>query len=278
MSVFQYQDYKKFVLDKVKAYPAGGHGVFKKISEALSIPPSTLSLVFKGDRDLTAEQAIEIAEFFGLGELEIEYFMVLVERNRAGNPRLRKFTESRLAKTRLAADNLKNRVPNEKVLGENEKHVFYSEWYYSAIRMLTGIPGFQRPPAIAEQLGLSLALVQRALGFLASCGLVKEKNGSYSRGAASTHVGPDDPLAFRHLQNWHQQSVHRLIENPQLDEHELCISMPCTTSKEAVQAMKQALLDAMLKVVAEIDAGKDEKFVFLNIDLLDGRKRAPSVR
>lgn len=272
-SVFHFQDYKKFVLEHVKGYPSQGHGVFRKISEALSIPPSTLSLVFKGDRELTAEQAIDIADFFGLGELETEYFMILVEKSRAGNPRLRKFAEARLAKTRAAADNLKNRVSRDKVLGDNEKHRFYSEWYYSAVRMLSALPGSQTPPQIAKQLGLPLFLVQRTLAFLSSCGLVTEKNGAYTRAAASTHVGPDDPLAFRHLQNWHQQSVHRLLENPALGEHEVCISMPCTTSVQALARIKQTLLDAMLKVVAEIDAGKDERFVYVNIDLLDGTKK-----
>lgn len=278
MGIFQYLDYKKYVLDRVKNYPSGGHGVFRKMSEALAIPPSTLSLVFKGDRDLTHEQAIDVADFFGLGELETEYFMILVEKSRAGNPRLRKFAEARLERTRRAAENLKNRVPKDKVLGPNERFQFYSEWQHSAVRLLTALPSCQKAPAIADYLGLPLSLVQRSLDFLASCGLVAEKNGSYTRGPASTHTGPDDPLTFRHLQNWHQQSVHRLIEYPQLEDHELCISMPCTTSAAAVRAIKQTLLDAMLKVVAEIDAGKDEKLVYLNIDLLDGRKRAPSVR
>lgn len=278
MSVFQYQDYKKLVLDRVKTYPSGGHGLFRKMAEALSIPPSTISLVFKGDRDLTAEQAIDVADFFGFSELETEFFMILVEKSRAGNPRLRKFADSRLERVRKAADNLKNRVPKDKVLGDNERYQFYSEWQHSAVRLLTAIPACQKAPAIADYLGLPLSLVQRSLDFLASCGLVVEKNGTYSRGPASTHTGPGDPLTFRHLQNWHQQSVHRLVEYPQLEEHELCISMPCTTSLAAVKAIRQALLDAMLKVVAEIDAGKDEKLVYLNIDLLDGRKRAPSVR
>lgn len=273
MAIFQYQDYKKFVLDRVKSYPAGGHGVFRKISEAFSIPPSTLSLVFKGERDLTAEQAVDIADFFALSELETEYFMLLVDKSRAGNPRLRKFVDGKLARVRRQADNLANRVaPERRSLGPAEKATFYSEWYYSAIRLLTSLKEFRHPSSISKQLGLPVGTVQKALAFLEGCGLVVEKNGSYSMGEGSTYVGPDDPLAFRHLQNWHQKAVHRLHERPSLEENELCISIPCATSEEAIRAIKQELLDAMVKVTRHIEAGKEEKVVYLNLDFLEARR------
>jgi transcriptional regulator with XRE-family HTH domain len=93
MTIFEFDDYKKFVDSRIKDYPSGGRGVFKLMAEAMKVPRSTLSQVFNGERDLTFEQAIDLAGFLELSSLETDFFMALVERSRAGNPRLRSFAE-----------------------------------------------------------------------------------------------------------------------------------------------------------------------------------------
>lgn len=268
MTIFEFDDYKKFVDARIKDYPSGGRGVFKLMAEAMKVPRSTLSQVFNGERDLTFEQAIDLAGFLELSSLETDFFMALVERSRAGNPRLKAFAERKIDNLRQKSKTLSGRIPKKAIVTEKEKAVFYSEWYFSAIRMMSNVPDYDTIPALAAHLGLPLGRVKQVMEFLVSCGLcVQEKNG-YKMGPSSTHIGAEDPLVFRHHQNWRQQSIKRFVEYPYLEDDELALSMPCTISPEAMAQIRKSLMDSILKITEQVDASKEEHLAFLNIDLL----------
>ena len=109
MTIFEYDDYKKFVDHRIKDFPSGGRGVFKSMAEAMKVPRSTLSQVFNGDRDLTFEQAIDLTSFLELSPLETDFFMALVERSRAGNMRLKAFAERKIEGLRQKSKTLADR-------------------------------------------------------------------------------------------------------------------------------------------------------------------------
>jgi len=268
MTIFEYDDYKKFVDARIRDYPSGGRGVFKLMAEAMKVPRSTLSQVFNGERDLTFEQAIDLAGFLQLTTLETEFFMALVERSRSGNARLKAFSEKKIDTLRQKSKTLAGRIPKKAIVTDKEKSVFYSEWYYSAIRMMCNVPEFDTIPALSATLGLPLGRTKQVVEFLVSCGLcVQEKNG-YKMGPSTTHIGSDDPLVFRHHQNWRQQAIRRFTEYPYLDDDELCVTIPCTTAPETMAKLRKSLMDAILKITEQIDASKEEHLAFVNIDLL----------
>ncbi len=94
--ITSFDDYKAFVNDWIAALGKGkSRGQLRRMAEHLRVHPSLLTLVFRGDRDLTLEQAADLTTYLGLGVAESEYFLVLVERSRAGKDRLRQILESR---------------------------------------------------------------------------------------------------------------------------------------------------------------------------------------
>jgi plasmid maintenance system antidote protein VapI len=95
MDLFNQEDYKLFVRGKVRAMASRGRGQYKKMAESLCVHPTLISQIFKGPRHLTPEQAAEVVAFLGLGEQEAEYFLTLVELNRAGSQRLKALLEKR---------------------------------------------------------------------------------------------------------------------------------------------------------------------------------------
>jgi uncharacterized protein (TIGR02147 family) len=275
MTIFDFDDYKKFVAFRIKDRPAGGRGAFKAMAEAMNVPRSTLSQVFHGHRDLTFEQAIDLAGFFELASLETEFFMALVERSRAGHARLKAFAERKIEALRERSRSLAGRVPSKAVVNEKARATFYSEWYYSAVRLACNLPGLHTAPAIAAYLGLPLPRTRQVLDFLLKTGLcVKERNG-FRMGPSSTHIPNEDPLVFRHHQNWRQCALRRMQEYPYLEDDEYCVTIPCSIDKPAMAEIRKALFDVVVKAGQIVDAAKkEEHLACLTLDLLRLRAKA----
>ena len=91
-----FEDYKAFV----NYWVAGlgkprSRGQFRRMAAHLRVHPSLLTLIFRGNRDLTVEQAADLTQYLGLDSWESEYFLVLGERARAGRENLRGMMETR---------------------------------------------------------------------------------------------------------------------------------------------------------------------------------------
>src|SRR5260221_7309999 len=89
MKVYQFDNYKDFVVKRVKAMPKGGYGQFLKIAQSLSIHSTMVSQILKGSSHFTLEHSLKLCEYFGFSDGETEFFLALVQRDRAGTKRLR---------------------------------------------------------------------------------------------------------------------------------------------------------------------------------------------
>lgn len=98
-----FEDYKAFVNLWIETQgKPNSRGQFRRMAGHLRVHPSLLTLIFRGSRDLTPEQAADLAQYLGLSEWESEYFLVLVEKARAGRETLRGIVESRRQRLLLA--------------------------------------------------------------------------------------------------------------------------------------------------------------------------------
>ena len=128
MKVFDFENYKDFVTNRIKSMPNRGRGQFRKMSEYLNVHTTLVSQIFKGIKDLTLEQACGVADFFGLSELETEYFISLVQLERAGSERYREILRKQIAELKDKAQDLSRRLPPAQILSEENKAIFYSNW------------------------------------------------------------------------------------------------------------------------------------------------------
>jgi uncharacterized protein (TIGR02147 family) len=269
-SIFDYRSYKSFVQDWVKSSPTGSRGQYRRFAEALRMHTTTVSQIFQGEKDLTLEQAKEATEYFGLSKFEARYFMTLVQHDRAGSASLRAYFNEEAEALRAQSKEIKNRVVKGKSLSEAERAEFYSQWYYTAISLLTGVEGFQTPETIAQATGLSLKRVRQVLQFLAKAGLCVEENGRYSPGQMRTHVEKDSPLAARHHANWRLRAIESYEG---MGSEELGFTAPVTLSLEdarEVQALLLQLIENVSKIVAP---SPSEELYVLNLDWLRVTRR-----
>jgi len=266
MILFKYDCYKTYVSDRIERMPNGGRGEFRRLASAMKMHPTTVSQVFRGSKDLTFEQAGKLCALWGLDPRESEYFVGLVELARAGAPEIRKIYRDRLEELRKHSRDLKSRVSEKTVLGEADRFEFYSEWYYSAIRLLCDIPALRNVDQIAKHLDLPRSLVNRVTRFLLQNGLVREKSGELELGPNRTHVDAESPMVARHHSNWRTRAIHHYPKlNPKT---EFAVTSPMTISAQDADAVRDVLLETVEKILKLNRPSKSEELRILNIDWL----------
>jgi uncharacterized protein (TIGR02147 family) len=261
--LFEYENYRDYMIDYLKSLPNEGYGQLAKIARAISLNPSTLTLVLQNQKDFTPEQANDFCEHLQMTELETSYFINLVSFSRAGKPNLRIRIQKEIQLIRKRSKELKNRIPPKTELTEEAKAVFYSQWYYSGTRLLTSIEGFDSAEKIAERLQIPRGTAKKVLEFLISTGLCIEKNGKYQMGPQSTHLGTESPLISRHHQNWRLKTIERASN---ISQNELLFTSPVSISKNDIPKVKKILMNAVEDCFKIIDPSACEELACLNID------------
>lgn len=262
MTIFQYESYKKFFKDWVFAQPKSGYGQYRQLALFLNLNSVVISQIFNGDRELSLEHAIQLCNFVGLSDLERDYFLLLVQKDRSGSSELKTYFLSQLEQIKRKSLSLKNRVQHQK-MDEESKAVFYSHWYYSAIRLTTAIPGMDSANKIAEYLNLEAALVKRVLDFLIKYQLIVEEKGKFKLGPQVTHIDANSPNFLKHHINWRIKSIQSLERQTGESLH---YSGPMVLSKKMAAEIRETLVKLIQDTTKRVIESEDEKLTCLNID------------
>lgn len=242
--------------------PSGGHGQLRQLALRLGINSVVMSQVFRGPRDLTLEQALGVAKFIGLTELERDYFLLLVQKARAGSHDLKKVFESQIVVLRKSSKSLKNRIQHQELRNE-DRATFYSQWYYSAVRLSTSMPELGSVSAIANYLHLERSLVAKVVEFLLKHQLIIQNEGRLDIGPQITHVGHDSPFVNRHHTNWRLKGLQALEK---LDEVDLFYTGPMALSNEAAESIRKSIIALIEKSTTIASTSTSEEIRCLNID------------
>lgn len=264
MTIFDYADYKTFMKDWISTKPKGGYGQRGRIAKFLNISSVSASQIFTGDRHFTEEQGIELAEFLGFTEVESDYFLLLIQWARAGSVKLKKQCERQMAKLKKQAQNLKARVPTHTEMDENAKGQFYSNWYFSGVRLLTSIAGYDNIDTIAEVLNLPRTRVAEVVEFLLAHGLCIEKDERLQMGPQRTHLEAKSPLVSSHHRNWRLKAIERLSN---IREDEMFFSGPMSLSHETMGEVRKELADVLARITKKVEPSPSEVLACVNFDL-----------
>jgi uncharacterized protein (TIGR02147 family) len=267
--LYLYENYKKYVIDRLAELPKNGRGAFSWMAKAAQTYSSSLSQVFKGDKHLTMEQAAAISEFLEFSEDEATFFLLLVQHARAGSLRLKQILGRQIATIREKESGLEMRLPSEIKMAENEMATFYSDWTYSAVRMLSFIPETQTIEAMAMRLRLPRIKIQQAIKFLVDNDLCVEKKGKILPGSQHTHIGASSPWASRHHGNWRIMAMEK---HPILSKtSELAYTSPVTLSRKDALRVRELLATLCEEVREVVDKSPSEALYCINLDWFEVR-------
>jgi uncharacterized protein (TIGR02147 family) len=265
-SIFAYEDYKTFLLDRIDSWPGGGRGVRRLMAEAMGCQVAYVSHILVNDRHLSIEQAEALTRFLALRMDEAEYFVLLVEYNRAGTHELRQFFRRQLKQRREQNQKLKNRVVTKGEVSPVDQAQYYSSWHYQAVRMLLSIPGYRSPAAIAGKLQIDVERVNEILSFLLDRGLIAESAGQYRITSKTLHLGDDSPLISKLHANWRIKTLQKLDRRNAEDLH---YSSVVSLSHSDFAKVREILVKAMLSSHKVIGPSAEERLCVFALDFYE---------
>lgn len=260
-SFFFVDDFRPIIQSWAKAR---GRGEFRRISLSLGMHTTLVSQIVNGRKNLTEEQASRLCSYMGLTTLESDYFLKLVQIDRAGTEELRSIYRRQLMQLRMQANEAKNWVPATEELSDSDRAIYYSSWQYSLVRLITSIDHFQTVESISLYLKLSPSRVREILDFLVSRGLCKEcPSGRYARTGKNTHIEANSPLSIRHHQNWRAKS---LDFHEKMSPTDLAFTAPISISKKDFSRVRSILLNTISEIAKIVEASPSEETAYLGID------------
>lgn len=270
MEVLNFDDYRDYMNAHLEAMPKKGHGQARKIASHLRVSSTFISRVLAGAKSLNLEQGELVAEFLGLTGLEADYFIFLIEKDRAGTKRLQNYWQKKLDQIRAQAKVLSERVEAQRPLSDEEKAVFYSNALISAVHLYTSThPEGRSFQEVLDRFEVPRASLVKILDFLKSASLLVEKDGRYQMGSQSTHVGTESPHWLRHHTNWRLRAV---AANESLQENELMYTVNVSLSKKDFEHLREQMVGFIKKFLNRVHASPAEEIACFNLDFFWIRK------
>jgi uncharacterized protein (TIGR02147 family) len=263
MDIFNFADYKLYLKTHIKSLPKSGRGTLAKLAGHLDVAPMIVSHVLTRDRHFTPEQALKIADFFFFNESETEYFVYMVSKERADTMALKRFYSSKLETMASNAKNIKNLVDGGDEITDLDKGVFYSNWYYSGVRLLTSIKDYQNAEAIASYFGLGRKKFTEILSFLVKTGLCTQNGGVIKMGIKSTHVADDSEFVNSHRRNWRLKAMESFSKSK---KDNFFYSSPMSLSKADAEAFRLRILEVIKDLSKTVKDSPAEKLMCFNVD------------
>lgn len=267
MNIYEFTDYKRFLNAQIALMPKKGRGQARRLADHLSVNPVVISQILSGARDFTHEQSLDVASFFGLDERATEYLSLLILKSRAGTKRLQTHLAHKIESTRQEALKLKNQVPQNKELTDQDRSIFYSNWYYGALHLMTTMKGSNDLESMAQRFDLSRSKIAEIMDYLISRGLCTvDDRGRHSIGPTMTFIDAESPFINSHHRNWRLKSMEHMAKRKTND---FFYSGPCTVSRKDKEAIRKDLTDLINRFYQRIKDTEPEQMTCLNIDWFD---------
>lgn len=264
--IFNYLSYKEFLNEYLETLPNKGRGQAKRLADYLGVSTVIISQTLNGDRELSLENAYKTAEYFEWNDVEKKYFIKLVEFERAGHFGLKQLYKEELLRLKKESMEVKKKYKEYTELKDEDKFTFYSDRFYSSIRMASSLPHLNSSEDFAKYFQIPESKASEILEFLLKTKLCVEEDGNMKMGPRHTFVAADSPYIKNHHRNWRLYSISK-IDNFDV-KNELMYTAPISLSKEAFQEVRKNLLKVIEDSLKIISPSKEEMVGCINIDLL----------
>lgn len=263
MRIFNFKNYKRFLREFFATLPKKGRGQSLALASHLNVQQSVITSILKHDRHFTPEQGLAAATFFGFDQLTTEYFVLLIQMQRADTPALIAFWKKRLESIRESHMNLTSIHEEKQEISDEDKGIYYSNWYYSAARIALFYPEYRNVDAMAQLLNLSREKTAKILDFFIRTNLVKTEGGVLVPTSKSTSINEASEHLNNHRRNWREKAREKFSE-PNTSDY--FASMPMSLSKEDAEWFRGELRSLIKTLIDRLQSSPDEVRRCLNID------------
>ena len=266
VNIFEYSDFRAFVKAKLKAMPKQGYGQFRKIANFLSMSSVMISQIFNGVREIGPEQGHKLSHFFNLSKLEREYFFTLVQISRAGSVELKEYYQEKLDELKEKSKKLVNIVDHDKKMSDKEKAKFYSNWYYSGIRLYSSLNTEKDISSLASRFKIPPETAAEVVEFLLSHGLCIKENDELKMGPARIHLESSSPYVRSRQMDWRLKGFEKM---PNQRKKDLFYTAPLSVSHQGEKEIRQKLNEFIRNLTDIVISEEPQILKCLNIDFFD---------
>ncbi len=82
-AIYEYNNYKDFLTDKICSYPNRGRGISSKLSKYIGVSAVMVSQVLKGNRNFSRDKMFLTTMFFEMNAVETEYLLHMFDLNQS---------------------------------------------------------------------------------------------------------------------------------------------------------------------------------------------------
>lgn len=260
--LFEFDDYRaylKYRLTEAK----GSRGSVSTLAEYLNCQSSFLSQVISFRSHLSLEHGHKVCDFLQFSQNERDYFLLLIQENRAGTHDLKEYFKLKAKKMQDSLGEIKNFLGNQSELNETQKSIYYSHWWYSAVHVLALLPKFKTVAHIASRLNMSLQQVEFIIQFLVQCQLIKPTVDGFQPLTQSIHLGKDSYLIAKHHVNW-RLKMAEILNHPRKED--LNYSSIIGISERDAKKLRTLILKFLAECDTTVMASKEEEAYILNFD------------
>lgn len=260
VDIFKYSQYFKYLKDLTSK----SNLTVTELAKAAHVQRPYMSNVLAARASINTEQGFKLSRYLGHSSQEQEYFLALVELEKASHGDYKNFLKKKISDLKQESDKLINKLDRPEAPKLNELAAeYYSSWEFCAIHILTSIPEFQKIEKIADKLRLPLKFTEGCLEKLVQWGLVKKERDLFLWTSGNIHIPSNSPLVQLHHKNWREKSIEDARLNP---EESLHFSSIYSVSQSDIEGIKQQCLDLIKSYNSTAAQSGAEELVCLNLD------------
>ena len=267
-NVFEFEDYRKYLLDYLKNSSKKGRGLRSQWAKVSGCQIAFISHVLSGTNDLSLEQAEAISRFMAHNKEETEYFLLLLQKARSGTAHLKSFFTQMLNEKLTAREDLRSRMKIKETLNIEDQAIYYSKWYFTAVHMILTIPEYQNIHAIADYFRLPLSVIKECIDFLESREFIALENGKYKVKGAFLHISRTSPMYFHQQAFWRQKAIESVYKN---SDSELHFASCFSVAEKDLKKIRDILSQSIEASTEVIKPSKEEKLYSICMDLFEVR-------
>jgi hypothetical protein len=262
MNVYEAKSYRDFVKASLDgAAPGARRGAVKRLAEFLKVHSTYVSQVTTGKADFSVDQGIRFCAYCGLAADQTEFFLDLLNRDRAATKEAKAHYQMRVDRRLAELTDMKKRWRLADALTGEQELKYYGSWIPQAVHLYCQLPGPHTAASIAAGLRLTEDRVTGVLADLEGLGFVELTARGYRSMRDSVHVGKDSTLISRYHINWRQKAIADFTATPRLPgfHYSSVVSLSEPAAKE-IRELILAHIEATRAVI--IPAPSEKLFVY----------------
>lgn len=265
LQLFDFNNYRKYLNLELKERGKEVRGIRTRLAEALNCRSGYVTQILDGSAELSLEQAVLASHFLNHTNEEADYFLLLVQESRAGNPALISVIARQKEELLKKRTSLQARF-KAAALPERDQGIFYSGWEYVAILTLLSLPHLTTREQLAEHLDLPISRVAAVLEYLEKIDLIRLENGRYQSGMTRTHLGKSSPFLVRHHLNWRMQAMRSIETRREADLHYSAVIAISHADRKRIQ---HRIIEFLEEINGVIGPSQEEVACSLGVDFFD---------